>query len=253
MRLVWALLTRTAYLHFKVGRLPKSDRVAYRAYRQMIGCRLLCRILGIEVRTEGNIPENGGMLVISNHFGVLDPLALATALPVAFVGKAEIRKWPLLGWVSAEHGLVFVHRGRPTTVSRFTDNVEMRLDSGINVLAFPEGTTSPDESILPFKTGVFASIAGSPGGGILPVYLAVDHVEGLPAIGSVRKRVVWADPELPFLRHCWDLIGLKKVGMTVRFGEVIAVGDRDRKELAQVTREAVESLRHGKGVAMISR
>jgi 1-acyl-sn-glycerol-3-phosphate acyltransferase len=209
--------------------------------------------MGIDVRTEGAIPMEGGRLVVSNHFGVLDPLALATAFPVAFVGKAEIRKWPFLGWVSAEHGLVFVQRERPTTISRFTDNVERRLESGISVLAFPEGTTSPDESILRFKSGVFAPIAGQPGGRILPVYLAVDHVEGIPALGTVRQRVVWADPDLPFMRHCWDLLGLKKVGMTVHFGEAIDVGDHDRKELAQVTREAVEYLRDRKGVATMTR
>ena len=232
--------------------MPRSERAAYRAHRQKIGCRVLCRILGLDIRTEGNPPSEHGVLVVCNHFGVLDPLVLATALPVAFVGKAEIKKWPFLGWVAATHGLIFVERERPTKVSSFTQRLHRRFRSGVDVLVFPEGTTSPDEKVLPFKTGAFAAVAENPDQCILPVYLRVDSVEGEPAVGDVRHRVVWSDPDLPFLRHVWLLLGLRRVEMTVLIGHVLTVGERNRKELAQVAREAVEALRDGRNLPEIA-
>ena len=228
--------------------MPRSQRPAFRAHQQVIGCRVLCRILGLEIRTEGTPPAIDGVLVVCNHFGVLDPLVLATALPVAFVGKAEIKKWPFLGWVAATHGLIFVERERPTTVNSFTQRLHRRFRAGVNVLVFPEGTTSPDETVLPFKTGAFGAVAEKPDQCILPVYLRVDSVEGEPAVGEIRDQVVWSDPNLPFLRHVWYLLGLRRVKMTVVFGNVLSVADRNRKELAQVAREAVEALRDGRSL-----
>lgn len=183
------------------------------------------------------------MLVVSNHFGVLDPIILASQIPVAFVGKAELQEWPFIGWVSVTHGLLLVDRERRTTVSRFTQEVRKRLDSGVHVLVFPEGTTSPDESILPFKTGGFEAVSGLEDAYILPVYLAVNSVDGEPAVGETRKRVVWSDPDLPFLTHAWDLTGLQSIDLSVRIGKPLRTDGRDRKQLAQVAHQAVEALR----------
>ena len=183
------------------------------------------------------------MLVVSNHFGVLDPLILASVIPVSFVGKAELRDWPFIGWVSVTHGLLLVDRERRTTVSKFAEEVRHRLNLGVHVLVFPEGTTSRDESLLPFKTGAFEAVSEDEDAHILPVYLSVDAVEGEEAKGPVRRRVVWSDPDLPFLKHAWEVTGLRTMDFTVRIGEPLRTAGRDRKELAQVAQEAVERLR----------
>lgn len=242
-QLIWAMVTRTTYLARRAGRMPQEESLRFRAHRQKVGCKLLCDILGIHVRTEGTLPAKEGMLVVSNHFGVLDPLILASQIPVAFVGKAELKEWPFIGWVSVTHGLVLVDRERRTMAAQFARRVQERLDRGVHVLVFPEGTTSPDENLLSFKTGAFEAVSGRPDAYILPVYLAVDSVEGEPAEGEVRKRVVWADPDLPFLKHAWDLAGMRGTEFSLHIGDPIPTAKRDRKELAQVAQEAVEGLR----------
>lgn len=211
----------------------------------MSGCQLLCNILGIEVRLTGKRPPSGNYLVVSNHFGVLDPIVLASVLPVSFVAKAEMQKWPILGWVARSFGVLFVNRQRRSTVPQFAEQVQARISEGVDVLVFPEGTTSPDLTVLPFKTGAFESIAGNPSQAVLPVYLHVDEVDGRHASGPERKRVVWSDPDLPFLKHCWDVAGIRTIRMEVRVGPPIEVGDRDRKMLAQLSNVAVEALRDG--------
>lgn len=243
LRIFWAMLTRTAYLSWHVKRFPKNKWGEVRADRQMAGCRLLCRILGIEVNMIGPRPEGGGRLIVSNHFGVLDPVVLASVLPVSFVAKSEMKKWPFVGWVANSFGVLFVDRERRTTVPQFTEQVQTRVAQNVDVLVFPEGTTSPDLTVLPFKTGVFEAVSGRPNQSVVPVYLSVEEVNSQPALGDVRKRVVWSDPDLPFLKHCWEVAGLRRIKMEVRVGRPIAVGQLDRKELAQVSKVAVEDLR----------
>ena len=245
-RIFWAMLTRALHVEWAVRRLPERDRPAFRARWQMTGCRRLCRILGIELDVEGERREGGGRLVVCNHFGVLDPIVLAAAMPVAFVAKAEMEDWPFIGWVCRVFGVLFVERERRTTVMGFTSMVQERLAAGVDVLAFPEGTTSPDESIMPFKTGVFEAVAEREDQAVLPVFLRPVSIDGEPAVGPVRERIVWSDPDLPFTKHAWDVAGLRRVKMAVRVGAPIPVAARDRKQLAQLGREAVERLRDGR-------
>lgn len=245
-RIFWAMFTRALHVEWTVRMVPARERPAFRAQRQMMGCRRLCRILGIELDVEGEPHEGRGRLVVCNHFGVLDPIILAAAMPVAFVAKAEMEDWPFIGWVCRVFGVLFVERERRTTVKSFTTTVQDRLAAGVDVLAFPEGTTSSDESIMPFKTGVFEAVAEREDQAVLPVYLRPVSVNEEPAIGHVRKQVVWSDPDLPFARHAWEIAGLRSMKMAVRVGAPIPVAARDRKQLAQVGREAVEGLRDGR-------
>ena len=68
------------------------------------------RSMGIAVRCQGTFPERG--VVISNHLGYLDIIAFAALHPCVFVAKSEIRRWPLLGWMTTMAGTVYVERGR---------------------------------------------------------------------------------------------------------------------------------------------
>jgi hypothetical protein len=85
-------------------------------------------------------------------------------------------------------------------------------------------------------------VAGLSGSAVLPLHLDAVRVEGRPAEGEVRARVVWADPGTPFVRHVWQLLGLKGVEMRVRAGAPIPTRDHDRKELAQISHGAVSAL-----------
>ena len=240
------MLLRALQVEWAVRKLPERDRPAFRAHRQMTGCRRLCRILGIEFEVEGERRGTGGRLVVCNHFGVLDPIVLAAAMPVSFVAKAEMEDWPFIGWVCRVFGVLFVERERRTTVKSFTSMVQERLAAGVDVLAFPEGTTSPDESIMPFKTGVFEAVSEREDQAVLPVYLRPISIDGRSAVGPIRQRVVWSDPDLPFTQHAWEVAGLRRIEMAVTVGAPIPVAARDRKQLAQVGREAVEELRDGR-------
>jgi 1-acyl-sn-glycerol-3-phosphate acyltransferase len=209
----------------------------------MKGCILLCRIFGVRVSATGALPSPGAYLLVANHFGILEPFVLASQFPVSFVGKAEIGDWPFFGWVARTYGVIFVHRDRQHTVSDFVEQVQERMQAGVPVLVFPEGTTSPDETVLPFKTGAFAAVAGSEHAHVLPLYVRPLSVRGTEITSANRRLVTWAGEGEPFASNLLRIVRHGRIEMEVCMGSPFSAGGRTRKELAREAHGRVVGLR----------
>ncbi len=94
------------------------------------------RVIGNE-----NEPENGTLLLCSNHISMWDPLLIAVSLKnrqVRYMGKAELFKIPLLGLVLRTLGAFPVDRNGGDTAA-IRKCIEL-LRSGECVGIFPQGT-----------------------------------------------------------------------------------------------------------------
>ncbi len=242
LRLIWTTLTYTFATSWLARRKPEAEQDAFRARRQQVGTAKLCRILGLRISTEGALPEGGAMLAVSNHYGVLDPLIIASQMPLAIVANLGVRSWPVVGWVCRVMGIVFVDRSRRTQTADFVDEVQQKLRKGVRVLVFPEGTTSSEVLPRPFKTGAFEAVAEMPDGAVLPLYLRPVAVAGEAATGAVRQRLVWADAAPSFLAHGWQLLGLGRIDVVLHVGEPVPTKGLDRKQLARRTHAEVTAL-----------
>jgi 1-acyl-sn-glycerol-3-phosphate acyltransferase len=243
LRFFGSVLGYTSHLWWTVRRVPVPERPAYRALRQMYASRAFCRIMGIEVTLQGRVPEGGAFLVVSNHLCFFDPFLLAAFIPVSFAGKAELKHWPVVGWVCRTAGLIFVERERRMQTGQFVQAIREKLDHGVEVLVFPEGTTSDGTSVKPFKTGGFAALAGYSGGAVLPLYMDLHRIEGRPVDAASRRRYTWSaeDPQT-FLQHVWRYLGVRRAQIHLRVGRPIATEGRDRKALAALAQREVEAL-----------
>ena len=122
-------------------------------------CHLTLGALGIRVVTEG-AAQPGPVLLVANHVSWLDILAIDAALPARFVSKADIRKWPLIGWMVACGGTLFIERERKRDAMRVVHQVAASLQEGDIIAMFPEGTTSDGHALLPFHANLLqAAIA----------------------------------------------------------------------------------------------
>ncbi|WP_054684161.1 lysophospholipid acyltransferase family protein [Rhodothermus marinus] len=239
-RLLAITLWYTARTALQARRLPPERQPLYRARRQQEGCRILCRLLGITVQApEVSLPAGRPGLLVANHFSALDPIVLATCWSVSFVGKAELARWPLIGWLCRTYGVLFVERERRTRSVAFVRQVRERLEAGVPVMVFPEGTTGPGDAVQPFKTGAFEAVAGLEESWVLPVSLCLQQVDGQPATPEVRRRYAWTEG-LSFLRHLIRWLGTAQMQLQVRIGAPIPTAGRHRKALA---REAFEQVR----------
>ena len=103
----------------------------------------ICRLLHpVTVQGLENLPRHGALLV-ANHASNWDPLVLATALPMDYrlrvMGKEELFRNPILAWVIRVGGAFPVNRGGADIQAVKT--AIQTIQSGHNLLIFPEGTT----------------------------------------------------------------------------------------------------------------
>src|SRR5438876_8275575 len=106
--------------------------------------------------TENLLPGVPYVLCV-NHQSHMDiPIVLA-ALPIQFrfAAKHELFRIPFLGWHLRRSGHVPIDRENPRAAIRSLSQAARTIQSGTPVVIFPEGGTSQDGSIHPFKGGGF--------------------------------------------------------------------------------------------------
>jgi 1-acyl-sn-glycerol-3-phosphate acyltransferase len=114
---------------------------------------------GMRVEIEGteNVDFSQPHFFAANHQSLVDALVLFYVVPVPllFILKEELSRVPFLGAYVAAMGMIFIRRGERR---RSLDNLEQcrgRLDAGMSIAMFPEGTRSRDGRVAAFKTAVF--------------------------------------------------------------------------------------------------
>lgn len=119
-------------------------------------CRAALVILGIRWRATGRPPMQHIGAIVANHVSWLDIFALNAAAPLYFVSKAEVARWPGIGWLARATGTVFIRRnGRDAKVQQ--QMFEDRIRAGHLLAFFPEGTSTDGLRVLPFKPTLFAA------------------------------------------------------------------------------------------------
>lgn len=113
-----------------------------------------CRIFGIERRVRGELAA-GPVLVVANHIAWIDIQLLHSLGAMGFVAKAEIERWPVIGWMARAGQTVFHMRGSHDSSSGVQAAMIERLRSGGRVAIFPEGGILPGEGIKRFHARLF--------------------------------------------------------------------------------------------------
>jgi 1-acyl-sn-glycerol-3-phosphate acyltransferase len=208
-------------------------------------CRRIMRALGLECQIEGPTPEagEGGLAVVANHLSYLDILVMSATRPFIMVSKVEVRGWPLLGWITAQAGTVYVERadvkgGQKQTHAEVNAMMAEAFRSGLPVLFFPEGTTTGGETVLPFRRGLFNSVVYDR----VPVKTAALAYE----FRQKNEGFTLADDvcfvgEAEFGPHLFRALGLRGLKVRVKFGDETIPGD-DRFALALNARDSVIEL-----------
>jgi 1-acyl-sn-glycerol-3-phosphate acyltransferase len=193
-------------------------------------CRRIMRCLGIQCTIEGELPGHrsssgqGFEAVVCNHLSYIDILVMSAVRPFVGVAKTEVRGWPLLGWLTAQAGTVYVTRGgRPETYPAVNAAMAQAYRSGLPVLFFPEGTTTDGSETLPFRRGLFHSVLRD-NVQVRTAALNYELVRDMPGV-TVANDVCWCG-NADFLPHLFRFTGLGGLRATIRFGEAVEGADR---------------------------
>jgi 1-acyl-sn-glycerol-3-phosphate acyltransferase len=205
-----------------------SPRLRRRAQPAMMRawCGWLARLWGVRIEVHG-VPAAAPVMLASNHRSWLDIIVLGATLPGAFVSKAEIDRWPLVGYL-ARHGgrTLYINRGELRSFKSLGGNLAARLKEGERVIFFPEGTVSGERLLLRYRPRLFAAAIGA----CCPVQaVALDyHDDDGGAMAPMN-----AGDKSGY--HALKLLRCRRIGVTLTFFESLDVADQDEKSLARVT------------------
>ncbi|MBT8039712.1 MAG: 1-acyl-sn-glycerol-3-phosphate acyltransferase [Xanthomonadales bacterium] len=118
--------------------------------------RNLCRIFGLRLHVRGEV-EPGPQLFVANHISWIDIPLMGSVALLGFVSKAEIEKWPVIGYLARVGGTVFHLRGSHDSASGVASQMVGRLRAGGNVAIFPEGGILPGHDVKRFHGRLFAA------------------------------------------------------------------------------------------------
>jgi lyso-ornithine lipid O-acyltransferase len=190
--------------------VPKTAEHRLQAARQVQAIATqLCASHGVQISVRGTLP-NEPVVVVANHVSYVDTLVLPALFPTTCVAKKEVATWPGIGALARRLGTVFVERGNPISGAVALRQSMRALAAGVNIVAFPEGTTTPGDRLLPFHRGIFG-IALHSNVAVLPVTLVYDD-----------PGVAWVGED-PFLSHYLTRVAsARKTGVTVHLGPLMS-------------------------------
>ncbi len=204
----------------------------WRRYGLRLWGKGMAKVMGIKINVIGT-PPKAPFYLVSNHLSYVDIFIITGITGSVFVAKAEMRKWPIFGFFMATIGMVFVDRGKLSDIKRVNAEVTKSLEKGYGITVFPEGTTSPGYSTLPFRSSLLAYPAAME----LPVYSASLNYDIPNSDKPVYKTVVWWG-DITFLQHFFKLITIKNCTGTIHFNEKPIINS-DRKILAKELQQSI--------------
>jgi 1-acyl-sn-glycerol-3-phosphate acyltransferase len=116
-------------------------------------------LTGTRVSMHGKekIDRSRSYIVMSNHQSHFDVLALIAHIPLQlrWVMKIELRPIPIFGIGCEKIGMIYVDRGDREKARESLKAAKAKIDTGVSVMFFPEGTRSEDGKLQEFKRGGF--------------------------------------------------------------------------------------------------
>ena len=222
-------------------KLPGRRPLSVRYYRA------LCGLLHVRIRVVGQPAHGKPTLILANHVSWLDIPVISAIHPVAFVAKREVAGWPIVGIAAKLLRTVFVDRTRRHQTAEVNAEIAQRLNTGDPVVLFAEGTSSDGNSVIPFKTSLFAAAkpaAATPMGTTVSAQtlaLTYNKVYGLPLCRRGRHLVAWYG-DMDLGPHAWRLLGLGPIDAYLRIGPPMPLDQfPDRKALARYAEDKVRS------------
>jgi len=237
----------TAGLFFPHYSVTRRDRSIVRWARKLLA------ILHIHVELVGDIPqsEGAGCIIVANHISWLDIFLIHTVCPAHFVAKSEIRDWPLVGWLCAKAGTLFIERERRHHTAKINELMRDAVNNGATIGLFPEGTTTRGDQLRKLHSSLFQAAVES-GAPLVPV--AIRYTD---AQGQRSETAAYID-DMSLAQSIAQIIAAPELYVRLHFAAPIIIADKNRRVLAAETGDALTKLlfpapplqtKHGKRAA----
>jgi 1-acyl-sn-glycerol-3-phosphate acyltransferase len=158
-----------------------------------IWARMILWTCGIKLRVSGteHLVHGTPYVLCCNHQSHMDIPVILAALPFQFrfTPKKQLFRYPFLGWHLRRSGHVPIDRENPRAAVKSLREAADAIRHGTSVVIFPEGGTSMDGSIHPFKGGGFV-LATKSEAPVVPVTIRGSRAVLVPKTYYARSGVV---------------------------------------------------------------
>jgi len=218
---------KAALLLPRVGRARRTELIRRWSLRVLA-------ILNVRLSVKGEVPDlsAAGVMFVANHISWLDIYLLDAVCPVRFVSKAEVRAWPVIGWLAVRIGTLFIERARRHDTARAGREVVDALRQGDCVAVFPEGTTSNGTLLRPFHASLLQSAINS-GASLWPVAIRYVHRDGTANISPA-----YVD-DMSFADSLHRILAEPELVAEITYLEPLPVQGLSRRELAALAERAI--------------
>lgn len=191
-------------------------------------CGGLLRAFNIEVTVSGNVPPSStkGVMFIANHVSWADIHALNSKIPLRFIAKAEIRNWPIFGYLAYKANPLFIDRSKKQVAGKIVGVTTASLKEGDNLCFFPEGTTTDGTQVLNFKSSVLQAAINA-NALIWPVAIRYPNSDG-----SINTKMAYAG-DTGLVESMQQIISLKNASVELHFLAPISASNQNRRDLTQ--------------------
>ncbi len=198
--------------------------------------RKLLRVFGFRARHYGQAMPDP-VLLVCNHSAWLDIEVMHTQRAACFVAKAEIARWPLVGWMARRGGTIFHRRGSNHSLAAVMQVMTERLRQGRAVAVFPEGGTNDGLNLRVFharilQAGLDAQVPVQP--------VALRYARRGKHCGAVAFR-----PGENFLGNFLRLMGEPPLDAEVHFLTPVVPGEGGRRRMAETARARIAQVLGG--------
>lgn len=192
-------------------------------------------IVGLNLHVTGELPnKDESSLWVSNHVSWMD-IPIIGSMGVGFLSKSEVRRWPVIGWLGAKGGTVFIDRGGKNASQIASTQIAKRILSGDNILVFPEATTTNGTHVKKFHARIFAP--------------AMDHkllvqpiaIQYLNKEGHTHPSVMWENQS--FMSNLVGILGQTDIHVVLTFLPVLDTKDFSaRRQIADVAEKQIRAV-----------
>lgn len=137
---------------------PRLAKTARRRILQRWSAGLLDILnVGLKMPAEDDFSVLPPGLIVSNHISWLDVIVLNSVIPMRFVAKSEVRRWPVIGWLSVRVQTIFIERGKARDAARINRQLVALLQEDECMAIFPEGTSTDGTQVGRFHASLLQS------------------------------------------------------------------------------------------------
>ena len=192
-----------------------------------------CRILGLEITQYGQA-HHKTVLHAANHVSFLDIIVIGTSTPARFISKHTVRYWPLIGYLSACAGTIFIRRGKRSSLHQAKETLITALRLNRPLAIFPEGTTTLGEQVEKFHSGLFQAAIDTQ----TPVQpIAIRYIYE----GKLDRTAAYIDKD-NFIISLLKLIHRPVTSVHLAYCPVIEVQSTNRQALATQSHSLITSM-----------